>query len=146
MKVCIEDIIKSENEDYRIDCKRIYYDIEKKLITDALSNKLNVVIDRTNINAKRRKRFIDIAQQYKKEREQQTQKPMELKIICKYFKMDLETSKNIYRKINNIPEEKSWEVEEIFDRMEMDFEEPALDEGFDEIITVLPEDFIYNNK
>ncbi|MCK4965570.1 AAA family ATPase, partial [bacterium] len=106
MRVCIDDIIKSVNADYRIDWKRIYYDIEKKLIVDAISNKLNVVIDRTNIDAKRRKRFIDIAQQYKKEREQQTQKPMELKIICKYFKTELETSKNIYRKINNIPEEK----------------------------------------
>ena len=142
VRVCLDDIIHTMSEEYKIEWKYIYYNIEEKLITEALSNKLNVVIDRTSVNKKRRKRFIGIIEKYKKHREEQTHKPEEIKIVCKYFKIPIEKCKEIYKNTQGIPEEKLWELEDIFDRLEMDFEEPAIDEGFDEIIHILPEDLV----
>ena len=101
---------------------------------DSLSNKLHIVIDRTSVDKKRRRRFIDIANKYKKQKEEQTNKPENIKIVCKYFNLPLDKCKEKYIDSQNIPENKLWEVDEMFDRMESEFEEPSLDEGFDQII------------
>jgi HAD superfamily hydrolase (TIGR01662 family) len=140
VRVCLGDIICSMNEEYKIEWKNIYYNIEEKLIIDSLSNKLNIVIDRTNIDKNRRKRFIDLVNKFKRQREEHTHKPENIKIICKYFRIPIETCKENYRNIKKISEDKLWQMEEIFDRMESEFEEPTLDEGFDEIIHILPQD------
>ena len=100
------------------------------------------MIDRTNVNKKRRKRVIDIIEKYKKQRETHTHKQEEIKIICKYFKIPIEICKENYKNTKGIPEEKLWELEDIFDRLESEFEEPTLDEGFDEIIHILPRDLV----
>ncbi len=142
VRVCLDDIITSINEEYRIEWKNIYYDTEEKLITDALSSKLNIVIDRTNVDKKRRKRFIDLINKYKKQKEEHTNKPENIKIICKYFKIPFEKCVENYKICKKVCENKLWEVDEIFERMESEFEEPTIDEGFDEIITILPEDLI----
>jgi len=142
VRVCLEDIIHSINEEYKIEWKYFYYNTEEKLITDALSNKLNIVIDRTNVNKKRRKRFIDITEKYIKQREAHIHRQEEIKIICKYFKIPIEICKENYKNTKEISEEKLWEVEDIFDRLESEFEEPTLDEGFDEIIHILPQDLV----
>ncbi len=143
VRVCLDDFITSINEDYKIEWKNIYYNIEEKIMTDALADKLDIIIDRTNVNKKRRKRFMDIINKYKTQKEEHTKKPEDIRIVCKHLKIPLETCKDNYTISKVIPENKLWEVEDIFDRMESEFEEPTLDEGFDEVITILPEDTGY---
>lgn len=49
---------------YREEMKPIYRSVEEAIINGALSNGVDVVIDRTNMDKKRRSRFIDIAKNH----------------------------------------------------------------------------------
>ncbi len=136
IRACLDDIVRSINPQYHIEWKNIYYDVEEKIICDGLQMGASVVVDRTNLSRKRRKRFIDIVQQFKAQRKSQTNRPEEIKIACKFFDLPLDICKERY-KANHVRTERDlWEMEEFFDRMEGEFEPPDISEGFDDVITL----------
>jgi predicted kinase len=99
--------------------KRVYQETEDTIIRTALYDGFNVVIDRTNMDKKRRKRFIDIGKKY-------------TEVIC--YDWGEGNPKDIFKRIKSprgIPE-KQWS--EVFDYMCKSYEKPTLAEGFDKII------------
>lgn len=95
---------------------------------DALEHYDEVVIDRTNINKKQRKTWIDIAKNY------------EAMVVCVHL---LESPDICLQRIHerkghptikeSMSIQKKQKIIEIF---QAEYEEPAMDEGFDYIITV----------
>lgn len=51
-------------DQYDKDKKEIYWAVEEKIINESLERGFSVIVDRTNMDKKRRKRFIDIGKKY----------------------------------------------------------------------------------
>ncbi|MBC8460062.1 MAG: AAA family ATPase [Deltaproteobacteria bacterium] len=100
--------------------KEIYRVAEETTIITALSNNFHVVIDRTNMDRKRRERFIEIGKKYAKD------------IIAYDFGEG--TNKGRDRRIKNGYGVPASVWQEVFEFMKQSYEEPALNEGFTEII------------
>lgn len=110
--------------------KDIYQEAENVTIRKALEAGLSVCIDRTNMDRKRRERFIKIGQEYG------------AKIVAYDWGAGEET-KNISNRMKNprgVPESQ-WR--EVFVFMQKAYEPPSLDEGFSEII-VPPEKYKFH--
>lgn len=106
--------------------KDIYQEGENITIRKALEAGLSVVVDRTNMDRKRRKRFIDIGKEYGAE------------IVANTWGAGSE--KNMINRMKNprgIPQRK-WK--EVFDFMKKSYEPPMAEEGFDFILE-MPENF-----
>lgn len=104
----------------------VYHSAENSIIEKALKNGFSVVIDRTNMDIERRKRFIEIGKKYAKE------------IIAYDFGAGDDNSLN--RKLKNpigIPKA-TWKS--VFEFMQKSYEKPSYDEGFDKII-IAPEKY-----
>lgn len=100
--------------------KDVYIETENTAIKIALKNDFSVVVDRTNMDRKRRERFINIGKQYAN------------KIIS--YNWGDGTTANLLRRTNKpkgVPEE-TWIG--VFDYMQKCYEPPSLEEGFDEVI------------
>ena len=100
--------------------KDIYQEAENVTIRKALEAGLSVVIDRTNMDRKKRERFIKIGQEYG------------AKIVAYHWGAG--TEKNIQNRIKDprgIPEAK-WR--EVYNFMQKSYEPPSLEEGISEII------------
>lgn len=109
--------------------KEVYHDIETMAIESALNNGFSVVIDRTNMDRKRRKIFIDIGKKYACE------------IIS--YNWGLGDSKGLDRRIKTprgIPFQ-TWT--DVYNFMNKSYELPSTDEGFDRIIEA-PKKFIFH--
>jgi len=105
---------------YDVAKKDIYQEAENVTIRKALDVGLSVVIDRTNMDRKRRKRFIDIGKEYG------------AKIVAYHWGIGDE--KNVANRLKNprgIPAEQWMSV---FNYMKNSYEIPTLGEGFSEII------------
>ena len=108
---------------YRNELKPVYQSVEESIIKGALEKNVPVIIDRTNMDKKRRARFIDIANQYSAE-------------ITAYQFPELPTETLLERRMRN-PRgitRKQWQ--EVLFRMSSSFEPPTLDEGFKTIIPI----------
>jgi predicted kinase len=100
--------------------KEIYQEAENLTIRKALEAGLSVVIDRTNMDRKRRKRFIDIGKEYG------------AKIAA--YDWGSGTEKNLINRLKNprgIPDEQ-WQS--VWAMMKQSYEPPTTEEGFTEII------------
>ena len=100
--------------------KDIYQEAENVTIRKALEAGLSVVVDRTNMDRKRRQRFIEMGKQYG------------ARIVA--YNWGAGTEKNLINRMKNprgIPLEK-WQ--EVFDFMQKAYEPPEPNEGFAEII------------
>jgi len=140
-RVSIEDIIKSMNEEYRIEWKRIYYEIEEKMIQSTLLNGYNVVIDRVDLSREKRVRFFRIIDKTEKILSAHNPDSSKIKVQAKYFNIPLSVCKERWINSPERTESEKWEADDIFDRLESEFEMPTIEEGFDEIITLDQEDF-----
>ena len=101
--------------------KDLYHTIESTAIESALRLGLNVVIDCTNMNSKRRERFIDLAKKYQAEP------------ICYHFGIGNRTENIANRmKESHDMSEKSWG--DVFDLMAIAYDKPNVKEGFSVII------------
>lgn len=101
---------------YDVAKKELYQDIEHIAIKSALERGLDVVIDRTNMDKKRRARFIAIGKCHGAE-------------ICS-FDFGPGTESDLERRLTDprdIPAEK-WR--EVFESMSNAYEQPSSDEGF----------------
>lgn len=115
----ITEMVGGEYNNYDSEKKEIYWAIEEKAICESLERGFSVIIDRTNMDKKRRKRFIDIGNRY----------PW-VKIRCLDWgegtNSDLlnRQEKSVCRGIA----ESKWE--EIFLKMKASYEHPTKEEGF----------------
>ena len=64
-----------------------------------------------------------------------------VKIINKHFNIPFEVCKERYLKAKRWTKIEKIEIEDFFERMRYEFDEPTLDEGFDQIVT-LSQDFL----
>ncbi len=140
VRVCIEDIHNSMSQEYRLEWKRLYSSIEEKIITEALKYRLNIVIDRTNLDKRRRKRFLDIVNNFKNSPDSHTD-VKNIKIICKHFDIPPDICKERYLKAKDWSPIEKVDIDDFFERMQSEYEKPTIDEGFDQIIT-LTKDFL----
>lgn len=100
--------------------KDVYQAAEDAVITKSLERGLSVVIDRTNMDRKRRQRFIEIGKKFGAE------------IVAYNWGPGDERSLERRKKNNHgVPAEK-WE--EVFSFMQKSYEPPTIDEGFSQII------------
>jgi len=136
VRVCIEDINKSMSQEFKLEWKRLYSSVEEKMILEALRYRLDIVIDRTNLDKKRRRRFLDIVDDFRNSPGAQ-----EIKIICKHFDIPFEVCKERYLSARDWTQIEKIEIEDFFERMSSEFEKPSLKEGFDRIV-VLPKEFL----
>jgi len=114
---------------YDPDKKNIYHDIEETAIKASLSEGISVCIDRTNMDKKRRARFINIAKEFTNN------------INC--YDFGAGTEKQLDKRIVNgrgIPAE-TWE--KVYAFMKKTYEKPDLSEGFSNII-IPPEKFEFH--
>ncbi len=104
---------------YREDLKPVYQATEESIISGALSVGVPVIIDRTNMDRKRRERFIKIANAYGAE--------------VKAYVMSATMHDALDRRMKHprgLTQEKWWDV---ISRMVGTFEYPTLEEGFSTI-------------
>lgn len=105
---------------YDIAKKDIYQAAENTTIEECLKRDIPVVIDRTNMDRKRRARFIEIGKKYG------------AKIVAYHFGPGDETNLlNREKSCRGVPMA-IWK--EVFESMKKSYEEPSTDEGFTEII------------
>lgn len=105
---------------YDITKKDVYLKTEITAVESALKSGLSVVVDRTNMNIKRRSTFIDIGKKYAKE------------IISINFGSGEENELlRRYKNNRGIPES-TWK--NVYDFMKKSYEPPSLEEGFDILI------------
>ena len=105
--------------------KPVYQATEDALIRSALSVGLDVVIDRTLMQANRRKHFIDIGKEFG------------AKIVSyNWGPGTIDDLARRQREPRGVPIQK-WD--EIFTFMQSQYEEPSITEGFDEILVPPPE-------
>lgn len=108
-------------DQYDKDKKDVYWAAEEKIINESLERGFSVIVDRTNMDKKTRKRFIDMGKKY-----------WWVKIRCLDWGpgtvLDLERRCNDPRGTS----EKKWN--NIFSYMQGAYEEPVKDEGFRFII------------
>lgn len=100
--------------------KEVYHDAENAIIEAALSNDFSVVIDRTNMDRKRRRRFIELGVMYGAE------------IVA--YDWGAGNSFGVNRRIKSpdgIPAE-TWAS--VYKFMKQSYELPSLEEGFSQII------------
>lgn len=100
--------------------KEVYQAAEDAVITKSLERGLSVVIDRTNMDCKRRKRFIEIGKQFGAE------------IVA--YNWGPGDERCLQRRISHpygMPAEK-WQ--EVFAFMQKSYEPPTIEEGFSQII------------
>jgi predicted kinase len=110
--------------------KEIYQEAENVTIRKALEAGLSVCIDRTNMDRKRRQRFIEIGKQY------------DAQIVAHNWGMG-NPERNMKNRMKNprgIPENK-WR--EVFDFMQKSYEPPTIEEGFD-LILDMPEKYRFH--
>lgn len=100
--------------------KEIYHVAEQVIINASLSKGLSVVIDRTNMDKKHRDRFIEIGREY------------QAKIIS--YDWGPGTIADMQRRINNPYGVSSRQWQGVFNAMFESYEEPTIDEGFNEIV------------
>jgi predicted kinase len=104
--------------------KKLYQKSENFVIKEALVSGLSVVIDRTNMDKKRRQRFIEIGKKYTKE------------IICyDWGAGNVEGLMRRQKRSLGVPASK-WA--EVWAFMEKNYEQPSLREGFSQIIEMPP--------
>jgi len=100
--------------------KDIYQATEIAAIESALKAGLSVVVDRTNMDKKRRSTFIDVGKKYAKEI-----------ISINFGEGTQEGLERRYKNSKGIPEE-VWRS--VYTYMKKSYEPPCMDEGFDSII------------
>lgn len=114
---------------YDVAKKDIYQEAENLTIRKALEAGLSVVVDRTNMDRKRRERFINIGKEFGARIAAYHWGPGN-----RYLDGGANLSPNIARRMKNprgIPKGQ-WQA--VFDAMQRAYEPPSLEEGFDEII------------
>lgn len=109
--------------------KDIYHNTEIAAIESALKANFSVVIDRTNMDRKRRKIFIDIGKKYAD------------KIIS--YNWGLGDGKGLDRRMNNSHGVPTQTWIDVYDFMNKSYEPPSIEEGFSEIIEV-PKKFTFH--
>lgn len=105
---------------YDIAKKTIYQKAEDLTIEESLKQGFSVVVDRTNMDIKRRKRFIEIGKKYG--------------AVINAYDFGCGSEENITRRAKNtrgVPM-KVWK--EVFESMKKSYEQPTKEEGFDNII------------
>ncbi len=100
--------------------KDLYQEIEATAIKSALKSGLSVVVDRTNMDIKRRKTFIDIGKKYAKEI-----------ISINWGKGSVAGLERRFKKPRGTPTE-TWN--NVYEFMRKSYEPPSLEEGFDKLI------------
>jgi predicted kinase len=105
---------------YDIAKKDIYQEAENVTIRKALEAGLSVIVDRTNMDRKRRERFIKIGQEYG------------AKIVAYHWGPG--TEKNLQNRMKNPRGIPGFQWELVFKAMQKAYEPPSLEEGFSEII------------
>ena len=109
--------------------KDIYHATESSAIVTALDHGLSVVVDRTNMDAGRRSRYIEKG------------KIFDAKIISYDFGLgDIEGFKRRIKNSHGIPEQQWMGV---LHYMQENYQKPSLDEGFDQIIQAPEKYYIY---
>jgi|GEM_PF-2228093 len=124
VRVSIDDLISMTTGKFNVKFGDFYGKIEKIMITELVSKGLNVVIDRTSLTKKSRKRTRNLILHAAKEAK--LPKPA-IKLVV------IETPINICVKRNILTEKVP---PGIFHKMIKSYEEPGLDEGWDEIIRI----------
>lgn len=110
---------------YDVQKKEIYKSAEEAIITTALKNNYNVVIDRTNMDRERRARFIAIGKQYTSD------------IIAYDFGEGTIEDRN--RRIKNSYGVPASVWKGVFEKMQHSYEAPSYNEGFTKIVTMSKE-------
>lgn len=100
--------------------KEVYHNAEETIIETALKNGFSMVVDRTNMDRKRRERFIDIGKKYAAEI-----------VAYDWGPGDDDALLRRMEKPNGIPIE-TWK--NVYKFMVKSYESPSLEEGFDQII------------
>lgn len=109
--------------------KDVYHAAEASIVTTALNHGLNVIIDRTNMDRKSRKKFIELG------------KPYDSNIICYDFGCgNYEALERRLKKPHGIPEAQ-WKT--VFANMAQNYEKPDVEEGFS-IIYFPPKQFTFH--
>ena len=105
---------------YKESMKTLYQKTEETAIKTALENNIDVIIDRTNVDKKRRAKFIEICKNYTDE------------IIAYQFPVN--TKHLIKQRMDGGRgvSQKTWDS--VADRMWCAFEEPDISEGFSQIV------------
>jgi len=140
VRVCIEDINKSMSQEFKLEWKRLYTSVEERMITEALRHRLDAIIDRTNLDKKRRRRFVELIYDFK-DSPAAPPEAKDIKIVCKHFDMPYKVCMERYLKVKKWTQIEKIEIEDFFERMRIEYEQPSLDEGFDQIVT-LSQDFL----
>lgn len=104
---------------YRQDIKSLYQKVENDIIEGALESGVSVVVDRTNMDRKTRKRFVDIARKYRVE--------IHAYEMPSLFEEDIEIRMKNHRNISR----NKWIS--IMAELQSRFESPELDEGFSSV-------------
>lgn len=116
-----QSIHGGEYDRYDNNLKQVYNATEESIIESALKEGRNVHIDRTNMDAKRRKRFIDLAMQYTNN------------IVCYDFGPGDDVFLMRRQKQNRGIMPTQWK--KVFDFMKSSYGKPAIEEGFSSIVT-----------
>lgn len=114
---------------YDNDKKSIYGAVEEVAIEQSLASGISVCIDRTNMDTKRRQRYISIAKNYTDE------------IRC--YDFGAGAPKSLRRRVNDSRTVDLMTWQSVHDFMEKSYQQPALSEGFLEIIKP-PENFQFH--
>lgn len=134
--VCIDTLIESISGTFDKHKMEVYHATEDAIIEKSLYEGFSVVVDRTNMDKKTRKRFIDIGKKMEKALHHG------VKIISYDWGIGKEV--DLERRIKSSKE--CWETEEVwanvFDYMSEHYEKPSFDEGFDEILST-PEKYTF---
>lgn len=109
--------------------KDIYQRIEEEGIEQSLRHGISVCVDRTNMDAKRRKRFIDIGKKHTDN------------IVCYDFGKGNQGGLERRYRDNRIVPYDTWH--DVYCFMEKSYEKPSLSEGFNEIL-YLPEKYEFH--
>ncbi len=117
----ITEMVGGRDNNYDLKKKPIYWAIEEKAITESLERGFSVIIDRTNMDKKRRKRFIDIGKRY----------PWVSVLCLDWGKGKAQDLRRRLDNPGNISEQK-WT--EVFNTMQYSYELPSVKEGFDFIL------------
>ena len=108
---------------YDVDKKSLYHAIELSILASSLSYGFFTVVDRTNMDIKRRGRYIEIGKVYNAE------------IISYNWGPGIEEDL-IRRNKDNRGHTKKGYWNKVFEKFKKEYEEPSIGEGFDRIVNI----------
>ena len=124
VRVSIDDVIEMTTQTFNIKFGKFYQKVENFMIKELVSKEFNIVIDRTSLTKKSRKRTINKV--ISASHSSNLPRPF-LKLIIIETPLDICIERNI--QTGKVPKGIFWQ-------MYRSFEKPTLDEGWDEIIKI----------